>query len=350
MTDTRTTSSRALMQRQLARHLVGEGLELGPGHSPYPLPYAGCTIRYVDRWEPQENRTLFPELGDEGRHFREPDIICNLDVDRLSAVDDQSQDFVIASHVLEHLAEPLGLLRDIERVLRPGGNLLILLPDRRRTFDREREPTSFQHLLLEHRAGVQVVDDEHARDFLVGTGELVDHLDPARRSRLFDLHRKRSIHVHVWDEREWADTLANCISELGQRWLLVDVLNNGDVPDSIEFGMVLRKDYTSLSLDQLRQRFEQIYAQLGPEREIAAPEVAGPVEIVPDPCPVVTGIDPEDYERVLRDLELARDDARNWSRVAQKRGARLAVLDASLLGPALRVARQLRQRSSRRRP
>src|SRR5436190_9220256 len=123
-----TTTAR----RALARHLHGDGLELGPGHAPFPLP-AGVRVRYVDRWSPAENEALFPELDDPT--FPVPDIVADLDRDRLGAVEDATVDFVVASHVLEHVADPLALLADIHRVLRIGGVALVLLPDRRATFD-----------------------------------------------------------------------------------------------------------------------------------------------------------------------------------------------------------------------
>jgi len=49
----------------LTRFLLGQGVELGRGHHPFPLLFGGATVRYVDRWEPTENRALFPELGEE---------------------------------------------------------------------------------------------------------------------------------------------------------------------------------------------------------------------------------------------------------------------------------------------
>ena len=152
-------------------------------------------VTYVDRWEPDENRGLFPELGDAAL-FAKPDIISNLDIDRLSAVADDSQDFVIASHVLEHLANPLAQLAEIQRVLRTGGAALILLPDRRFTFDRERSPTPLSHLVNEYRLDVRTVDDAHVEDFCRGTGEHVDEWSEEERHKRFDWHRERSIHVH----------------------------------------------------------------------------------------------------------------------------------------------------------
>ena len=65
-------------RRSLARHLHGCGLELGPGHEPFPVP-AGVEVRYVDRWAPDDNRALFPELGDVA--FPVPDVVADLDRD-----------------------------------------------------------------------------------------------------------------------------------------------------------------------------------------------------------------------------------------------------------------------------
>ena len=46
----------------------------------------------------------------------------------LQAIPDASYDFVAASHVLEHTANPLRALQEWKRVLRPGGALLVLVP------------------------------------------------------------------------------------------------------------------------------------------------------------------------------------------------------------------------------
>jgi SAM-dependent methyltransferase len=57
------------------------------------------------------------------------------------AVEDASYDFVLASHVLEHCANPLKVLQEWRRVLKPSGVLFMVLPDRRFTFDHRRPVT-----------------------------------------------------------------------------------------------------------------------------------------------------------------------------------------------------------------
>jgi SAM-dependent methyltransferase len=251
---------RAAMTALLARYLVGDGVELGPGHSPFPIPYSGTNVRYVDRWVPDTNRELFPELGEAT--FPMPDIVADLDTDRLSALDDESQDFVIASHVLEHLANPLAMLGEIHRVLRSGGIALVLLPDRRRTFDRDRRPTPVQHLVAEYEADVTTVSEGHIEDFLRGVGEWHDDWSADARAQVIERQRQRSIHVHCWSQDEFSETLLHVLETGRQPWDLLDAVFVEDVVDSIEFGYVLRKRPADRDAKVVSERFREVLERL----------------------------------------------------------------------------------------
>ena len=224
----------------LTRFLVGAGVELGPGHHPMPVLFSDVTIRYVDRWDPEQNRALFPDVA-AGSTFTTPDVIANLDVDRLSALSDESQDFVIASHLLEHLANPLAQLEDTHRVLRRGGVALIFLPDRRYTFDRKRSPTPLEHLIADHRDQVTVASDEHLEDHLRKTGVWQDSWTDEDRRREFAFNRERSIHVHCWTEDEFLPVLVHTVVAMGMQWELLDAMFVEDVTDGFEFGFALRR-------------------------------------------------------------------------------------------------------------
>jgi SAM-dependent methyltransferase len=235
-TDPSTEAAASRSRVALARHLVGAGIEIGPGHAPFPLAVAAASARYVDRWAPETSLALFPEL--EGARFRAPDILLDLDRDGLGPLESESEDFVVAAHVLEHVADPLRLLGEIQRVLRPQGNAVVLLPDRTRTFDAGRPPTPLSHLVAEHEAGVTNVSDEHIVEFVT----LVEGRTEPPTPELIELHRRRSIHVHCWTEAEFAEVVEYATGSLGQRWLLVDGVHTDD-PASVgsEFGLVLRK-------------------------------------------------------------------------------------------------------------
>jgi SAM-dependent methyltransferase len=237
-------------RERISQYLRGEGIEVGPGSNPFPLP-SGATVRYVDRWTSAEARALYPELP--AAEFPEPDVVSNFDVDRLDAFASGSLDFVIASHVLEHLADPLGFLVEIHRVLRPGGVAIVLLPDRRRTFDRTRPPTPLEHLIEEHANGVTRVADEHIEEFLTLADQGASYTiapDGENREAFYDWHRDRSIHVHCWTDSEFHQVLLYAIVDLGLSWELLDRVQRTEGDE--EFGYVLRRPRLHGVWDRLR--------------------------------------------------------------------------------------------------
>lgn len=78
---------------------------------------------------------------------------------------DQMFDSVLLSHVLEHIAHPTALIKEIARVLKPGGSLLVLTPHLN-AYD---DPTHVHHFTLDALASLlshyfenldaQVIDD-----------------------------------------------------------------------------------------------------------------------------------------------------------------------------------------------
>jgi hypothetical protein len=279
------------MRSLISRHLVGSGVELGAGTSPFPLAFPGATVTYLDHFEPDENRVLHPELGDDYT-FHKPDVTCNFDADRLGMLDDGSQDFVVASHVLEHLANPIGMLDEIHRVLRPGGIALVLLPDMRRTFDHARTATPLAHLVAEFEAGVSEVDDVHIREFLEATETAEDFTrqvvdaTPAERRRLFEWHRQRSIHAHCWSETDFQPVIDYAIGELGHCWEFVDgIMSDDEGPQGFEFGYVMRRSQVALPPAVAVERFRATWQAWIDDRRavndavasILAPAAAAPV-------------------------------------------------------------------------
>ena len=263
MTDEPISGAQALAARQLlGRFLAGSGLEIGPGESPFPIVFGGATVCRVDQWGSRENATLFREI--DASRFDEPDRLIDLNKERLTAFDDSSQDFVIASHVLEHLVEPLGQLRDIWRILRPGGVFLFFLPDRTLTFDRARQPTPLAHLVDELDRGVTELDDAHLIEFTANVEEDWGDAGPPRdEAERFERHRLRSIHVHCWTEDEFVEVLEYTISDLGLEWELLDRLGSDEVENGFEFGMALRRpSHSPAAGDPDGRRFRDVWSAL----------------------------------------------------------------------------------------
>jgi SAM-dependent methyltransferase len=75
---------------------------------------------------------------------------------------------VITSHVLEHVANPVAALAEWYRVLRPGGIIYLVVPDRRRTWDHSRPLTPVTHLLEDFERGTTAADATHIDEFALG--------------------------------------------------------------------------------------------------------------------------------------------------------------------------------------
>ncbi|MPW20588.1 methyltransferase domain-containing protein [Paraburkholderia sp. CNPSo 3157] len=50
-------------------------------------------------------------------------------------------DFIVASHVIEHVPDLITWLRELSHALRPGGQVRLAIPDKRFTFDLLRRET-----------------------------------------------------------------------------------------------------------------------------------------------------------------------------------------------------------------
>lgn len=194
--------------------LNGRGLEIGALHEPAPLP-SNCVVEYVDAITRAEAATLFPEV-DAGLMV-DPDHIRDIDREGLSGFADGHYDFVVLSHVIEHLADPIGALKEVFRVLRPGGHAVIAAPDRHYTFDRFRENTPFGQLLAIHLREEMKVSDEQYLDFLGGVyPKLLREGGTALDNALASVRERRE-HAHVWDSEAFKDFLERAFSHLAIR-------------------------------------------------------------------------------------------------------------------------------------
>lgn len=186
--------------RKLAsRFLCGKGIEIGAGHNPIKVD-PSCDVKYIDKLSSREFRDAFPELPDP--EITEVDIIADVSKEGLSVIADSSMDFIIASHIIEHLPDPLGFIKECYRVLRNDGVIYLAIPDKNFTFDKDRERTKLEHIISDMRNNVINVDEEHLIDFLRFAARIQIPDSKEERASLFKRELNRSIHIHVWT---WKD-------------------------------------------------------------------------------------------------------------------------------------------------
>lgn len=118
-----------------------------------------------------------------------------------SGIADGSYDFVAASHVLEHVANPLRALREWQRILKPGGTLLVVVPHKPHTFDHRRQFTTFDHIKADFESNVSEEDLTHLEE-IIALHDL--NLDPQAglpqqfRQRCLQNASHRAMHHHVF--------------------------------------------------------------------------------------------------------------------------------------------------------
>lgn len=200
MDRTRLSVSRGLLR--------GQGLEIGALHWPLPVP-SGASVRYVDRFDVEGLRAHYPELRD--KQLVPVDVID--DGETLATQPDESQDFIIANHFLEHTEDPVRTIKNHLRVLRGGGHLYLAVPMKDATFDVLRPVTPLAHILHDHANGPEGSRTSHYEEWARQVDKVPEDEVDAKVSEL--LEQQYSIHFHVWDEPAFLSFIGHLENELG---------------------------------------------------------------------------------------------------------------------------------------
>jgi SAM-dependent methyltransferase len=181
-----------LIPVMVGRYCVGNGIEVGAGRNPY------CP----------KDRTTFLDRNTGNRDATEDaDIIADAwSIPR----PDESFDFLLSSHVLEHMPNTIQTLNEWIRVLRPGGHMVTILPHAERTIDRFRAVTPLEHHIEDFERGVDDADRSHLEEMRAGWEKLpIDPSEPTFEEQWgadrwdWDFRMKHGVlHYHVWTQNE----------------------------------------------------------------------------------------------------------------------------------------------------
>ena len=110
----------------LAPHARGDALDVGCGERPYDDLFRPHVRSYVGLEYPPVVDNLIPEIWNMLERIR--GIVDVFGDGQRMPFADASFDTVVALEVFEHIRDPDACLEEIERVLRPGGKILITVP------------------------------------------------------------------------------------------------------------------------------------------------------------------------------------------------------------------------------
>ena len=196
----------------------GHGLEIGPLHRPILVPDE-AQVQYADVFTADHLREFYashPQVTTE--NIPEVDFVLLQDgvVRRLeeATAANAPYDWIIASHVIEHVPDLVDWLAQVAAITSDGGALILAVPDRRFTFDLHRPFTSVGQILQAHELGddrpsTRAVYDHFRSHVTVPSPHLwAGHPPPGYEARTYSLdhalkqvERRRSgeyVDAHVW--------------------------------------------------------------------------------------------------------------------------------------------------------
>lgn len=99
--------------------------------------------------------TIWSTHTDEYHYFdnKKGRVIINDAVD-ISNVENEYYDFVFSSHCLEHIANPLKAINEQLRIIKNGGYIITIVPEKSECFDHKRNYSKFSTLLSQYEKNV----------------------------------------------------------------------------------------------------------------------------------------------------------------------------------------------------
>jgi len=190
-------------REEIARlYIQGKGIEIGAHHHPFPVMPWQFKVTYIDKFPKDVLVPMFPEIP--ASQVIEPQIVTNgMTLDGIAS---ESQYFVIASHVIEHMESALVAIENHLRVTKPGGIIFYAIPDFTNPFDKKRAITSYAHHETDyHQYTYQPLDfqanlQRHYLEYL----SVVDQITGERAIQIADeyMQKNRDIHFHVFNQDE----------------------------------------------------------------------------------------------------------------------------------------------------
>jgi ubiquinone/menaquinone biosynthesis C-methylase UbiE len=184
------------------RYCIGHGLEIG-GSASNPFRLDTLNVDFTDSMT-----TVFKLAEVKACGTAMPvDIVAPGDD---LPVADESQDFVVSSHVLEHFTNPVKALLEWDRVVRPGGTIFLIVPHKDRTFDSASERTTLEHSIADYNSDCRT-----------------PHTDPGG-------------HDHVWVTEDIVGMIHWMREHLGVSWEVLEVQDRDDKVGN-GFAIAIRK-------------------------------------------------------------------------------------------------------------
>lgn len=158
------------------KYCKGTGLEIGgSSHNPFGLDTKNVDFTKELTTFKKEEISLCGEF-------------CPVDIEAPGdniPLPDESQDFIISSHVLEHFPDPIKALIEWYRLVKKGGVIFMIVPHKERTFDSSRPRTERQELIDRHEGKIKLDESTHEHYSVWITKDVVELIEFMNANGLF---------------------------------------------------------------------------------------------------------------------------------------------------------------------
>ena len=240
----------------------GRGLEIGPLHRPL-VPRDRADVHYLDvrdrdglvEWyEEMDPDVVIEDIVEVDYVLTEPDGTTHTLVE--AAKPGAPFDWVMASHVVEHIPDLIGWLAELAELVADDGRVVLAVPDRRFTFDAYRPLTTVGQMVQAHLDGDTRPSTRAVYDHYAGTVDY-NHQNLWRGERPFydgprfgaasaEEQLRRTLKGEYVDSHVWLftpDTFLRQLRELRlsgrSEWFVDEIVPTPR--DDIEFRVRLRR-------------------------------------------------------------------------------------------------------------
>ena len=130
----------------------GYGVEIGPSHNPIAPKRDGYKTHIIDHLNREGLQKKYKEHGVDIESIEEVDFVWNNESYSELTGKCKHYDWIIASHVIEHVPDLIGFLNDCDSILKDDGVLSLAIPDKRFCFDHYRPLTTVARVIDNHLA------------------------------------------------------------------------------------------------------------------------------------------------------------------------------------------------------
>jgi SAM-dependent methyltransferase len=245
---------------------TARGLEIGPLDKPLARRDQGEAVWYADYTDTSslkahytEHQHVYPDH--DPTKFVDVDFVLSDGPLRELAKDVAPFDYVIASHVIEHIPDLVAWFDDLSSVLVPGGRVCLAIPDRRYCFDARRASTELADVVAAHleqrtRPSPRAFFD-FAWSFAPVDGpsawrgdlpeDVLEHVaDVYRRVRDSMEEDAEYQDVHVWAfSPQNLETIINALGAIGLTDLRIEHLTETEPGGNEFYARLVRRERTS---------------------------------------------------------------------------------------------------------